>query len=473
MRFAMFSDFSPCGAPPNLWYGKNAAGFDSLNLSHWIKLAQALEAAKFDTFFWADHSGLHDTYRNSAVPTLEMAVQFPIADPWTLAAALASSTTHLGFGISANMIQYHPYVFARKVATLDHLTGGRVGWNVVTSFQKSAWQNQGYNDVEPHVTRYRRAEEYLEVVYKLLEGSWEDDAVLRDVEDRKYVDASKVHRIHHSGEFYSVPGINMVPASPQRTPVLFQAGTSEEGRAFSSKHAEGVFIVGSSVNNEIAMKKVIADLHQRMALHGRKPGDLHVLSGRSYMLGSTEEEAQRLDREVQQAYRDTEYGVAYMSSTMGIDLSTVDIDKPVGEFKSEAIAGGFKSFIDAVPNKLATFRDIANYLVCNRFVGTPEQAADEIAAWRDLGVTGINYQQMTGPGEVYTFIEHVCPILKKRGLMQTEYSPGTFREKLFGEGPRLPDRHPGAKVRNMVHATPSIADTDPPLRPAEVELQVS
>lgn len=453
MRFAMFSDFTPSGAPPNLWYGENAVDFDFLNLDHWIGLARTLEDAKFDCFFWADHTGLHDTYKNSRNPTLEMAVQFPIADPLILAATLASSTENLGFGVSANVIQYHPYVFARKMATLDHLTKGRIGWNVVTSFQKTAWRNLGYDKVEPHAVRYQRAEEYLQVFYKLLEASWEDDAVVRDVGGRIYADPSKVHEIHHKGEFYDVPGFSTVPPSPQRTPVVFQAGSSEDGRAFCARNAEAVFIIGSSVNHLASLRRTIEDLTKRLVANGRKPDDMHFMAGRAYIIGSTEEEARRKDKEIQDLYNDTEYCVAYMSSLIGLDLSAVDIDKPVGNFETDAIQGTFRALADAAPDREHTFRDIANVMALNRFVGTPEQAADEIEEWRDAGVTGINYQQMTGPGDVYSFIEHVCPLLKKRGLMQKEYAPGTFREKLFfnrsaaSSGARLNERHPAAQYR--------------------------
>lgn len=455
MRFAMFSDFSPSGAPPNLWHNKHALEFDYLNLNHWIKLAQDLEEAKFDCFFWADHTGLHDTYRGSKDPTLELAVQFPIADPVLLAAALAASTKDIGFAMSANVIQYHPYIFARKMATLDHLTNGRVGWNVVTSFQKSAWQNEGFNNVEPHAVRYERAEEYLQVVYKLLEGSWDDDAVVRDVERRIYADPSKVHEIHHKGEFYSVPGICTVPPSPQRTPVLFQAGSSEDGRTFSAKNAEAIFIVGTSIDNMGSIRRVVDDMGKRLIANGRRPNDMHILCGRAYVIGSTEEEAQRMSREIQEIHDSSDYGVAYMSSVMGIDLSAIDIDKAIGDFETDAIQGPFKALAQAAPNRSGTFRDVANYLAGNRFVGTPDQAAEEVEQWLEAGVTGINYQQMTGAGEVYSFIEHVCPVLKERGLMQTEYAPGTFREKLFhdrGEsasGPHLNERHPAAQYRNL------------------------
>lgn len=453
MRFAMFSSFCPAAGPPNLWYHKDSVDFDYLNLQHWIKLAKDLEEAKFDCIFWADHSGLHDTFRNSYAPALELALQFPIADPMLLAAALASSTTNLGLTVSANVIQHHPYVFARKLATLDHLLGGRLSWNVVTSFQKTAWQNQGFEAVEPHPVRYARGEEYLDVIYKLLEGSWEDDAVVRDMTKHVYADPSKVHEIHHHGEFYKVPGINTVEPSPQRTPFLFQAGSSKEGRDFSANNAEAIFIFGTAENTLASMKPTIADMAQRLIACGRRPSDLLIFAGRNYILGSTEEEAKRLDLEIQQMHRESDYCPAYMSSMMGVDLGKIDLDTPIGEFETDAVQGPFKMLADSAPSKQSTFRDVALSISGNRFVGTPEQAADEIEEWYDAGIRGINYQQMTGVGEVYNFINEVCPILKKRGLMQTEYAPGTMREKLFAgtdspSGPTLNDRHRAAAYRH-------------------------
>ncbi|WP_081570606.1 NtaA/DmoA family FMN-dependent monooxygenase [Sphingobium herbicidovorans] len=448
----MFSTFCPGAGPPSHWHHPKAINFDYTNLSHWIELARKIEEAKFDCFFWADFNGVHDTYKNSTAPAIELALQFPVADPVTLTAALVSVTQNLGFVFSANVIQTHPTEFSRRVSTLDHLSNGRIGWNIVASFQKSAWQNLGYDDVEPHAVRYRRAEEYVNVLYKLVEGSWEDGAVVRDVATGIFGDPSKVHPIGHKGEFYRVPGIHGVEPSPQRVPVLFQAGSSSNGRDFSARHSEAIFFVGNGDNPLPTFANFRRDMVQRLKGFGRKPTDLQFFVGRNYVIGSTEEEARRKDRELQQFLRDTEYVTAYMSSIMGVDFSQVDMDKPFGDFQSDAIQGLFRQVAESYPDKQGTFRDVAMVLALNRFVGTPDQAADEVETFLDAGVDGINYQQMTGTHEVYGFIDHVCPVLKKRGLMQSEYAPGTFREKLFAgteseSGPLLNERHPAAQFR--------------------------
>ncbi len=224
LRFNYFSSFTPSGSSSAPWYHPQSASFDYLNLEHWTQLAKKLESGMFDAIFWADHSGVHDVYQGSYATAVREAVQFPTADPLALTAALAGSTTNLGFVFSSNVIADHPYAFARRLTTLDHLTRGRVSWNIVTSFQPSAWQNLGFEKLPPHADRYARAEEFVTVVYKLLEGSWEDDAVLRDTRNRIFADPSKVHPVAHSGEIFQVPGIHVSQPSIQRLPVLFQAG---------------------------------------------------------------------------------------------------------------------------------------------------------------------------------------------------------------------------------------------------------
>ena len=237
LRWALFTSATPGGPPGALWDHPLAAGFDYLDLTAWVSVARKLEEACFDVIFWADHSGVHDVYQSSWRTAVREAVQFPSLDPLILAAALASSTTELGFAFSANVIQDHPYAFARKLATVDHLTRGRVAWNIVTSFQPSAWRNLGYERVGSHTDRYGRAEEYLHVIYKLLEGSWADDCVVRDRARRLFAIPDRIRDIHHDGEHYRVPGIHTSEPSPQRVPVLFQAGGSDEGRTFAATHA--------------------------------------------------------------------------------------------------------------------------------------------------------------------------------------------------------------------------------------------
>lgn len=448
LRFALFTTFAPAGPPGANWSHPLAVGFDYLSLNDWTRLAQAAERAKFDAIFWADHSGVHDTYKNSWATSVREAVQFPHGDPLLLASALISATTDLGFAFSANVVQDHPYAFARRLSTLDHLSKGRIAWNVVTSFQKSAWTNLGHAAVGAHAARYERADDYVTLLYKLLEGSWENDAVVRDVATGTFADPEKVHDIDHDGKYFSVHGIHTSQPSPQRTPVLFQAGTSGDGRAFAARNAEAIFMANHNVRGARA---VVSDLNERLLANGRNASDVLFFEHMSFIVGSTEEEARRKDAETQEILS-SEATLAFSSSTMGIDLAGIDLDAPVGKFETDALQGQLKALADAAPDKSWTFRDVVVYLSSNRFVGTPEQIADELETWRDAGVNGINVTHMAGSDDIYTFLDHVCPVLQERGLMQDDYAPGTLREKFFAGtpdtcGPHLNTRHPAARYR--------------------------
>ncbi|MCB1274092.1 MAG: NtaA/DmoA family FMN-dependent monooxygenase [Leucobacter sp.] len=446
MLFTHFTSFAPAGPAGAQWDHPRAREFDYLDLDHWIKLAQALERACFDAFFWADHSGVHDVYQHSYETAVREAMQFPLGDPLALTAALASSTEHLGFAFSSNVIQDHPYSFARRLSTLDHLTRGRIGWNIVTSFQPSAWRNFGFDEVADHTARYEQAEEYVTVLYKLLQGSWQDDAVVRDLERRVYAEPSRVHPIAHEGTYYRVPGIHTNEPSVQRVPVLFQAGTSEDGRAFAARNAEGMFLHPHSVE---AAAKVVNDMHRRLRAVGRNPEDLAFLVFKTFVVGSTEEEAQRKSVEADE-YLSSDASLAFFSSTLGTDLSEIDLDSPIGQLETNALQGHIKALIDAAPDKSWTFRELVSTLTGARTVGTPEQIADEIERWQEAGIHGFNINSITGPWDTFDFLDHVVPVLQRRGLMQTEYAPGTFREKLASgtgaaAGPRLNERHPGSR----------------------------
>lgn len=443
MLFTHFTSFAPAGPAGAQWDHPRARDFNYLNLNHWIELAQALERARFDAFFWADHSGVHDVYESSYDTAVREAMQFPLGDPLALTAALASSTEQLGFAFSSNVIQDHPYAFARRLSTLDHLTQGRIGWNIVTSFQPSAWRNFGYDEVADHQARYEQAEEYVTVLYKLLQGSWEDGAVVRDLASRVYADPARVHPIHHNGTYYRVPGIHTNEPSPQRVPVLFQAGTSEDGRNFAARNAEGMFLHPHSVE---AARKVVVDMHRRLTAAGRSTDDLVFLVFKSFIVGSTEAEAQRKSAEADE-YLSSDASLAFFSSTLGTDLSEIDLDSPIGQLETNALQGHIRALIDAAPDKSWTFRELVSTLTGARTVGTPEQIADEIERWRAAGIHGFNVNSITGPWDTYDFLDHVVPVLQQRGLMQTEYTPGTFREKVFTTtgsptGPRLNSRHP-------------------------------
>ena len=423
-----------------LWRRPDTRQLDYASLDPWVELATLLERAKFDTLFLADVSGVYDNYKGSADTAIREAMQIPINDPSLLIPAMAHATEHLGFAFTGSVLAEHPFNFARRASTLDHLTNGRIAWNIVTSYLPSAAQNLGFDDLPRHDDRYDRGDDYLEVLYKLWEGSWEDDAVVRDTSRGIYADPAKVHRIDHDGPYYKVPGPHLCEPSRQRTPLLFQAGSSERGREFAARHAECVFIVGSG------REKLIADVRARAAKLGRDPADLKFCLGVSLIIGGTEAEARAKAAELGETLS-VEAGLAHMSGHLGADLGAVDLTKPIAEFDFNGVLGFLKSFADQTPDKTLTCGDLARRQMSGQWlVGSAEQIADRLETLASSGIDGFNLVYATTPGTFVDFIDGVAPILKQRGLMQTEYADGPLREKIFGT-PRLPERHPGARFR--------------------------
>lgn len=288
----------------------------------------------------------------------------------------------------------------------------------------------------------------MTLLYKLLEGSWEDDAVVRDIASGIFADPDKVHEVDHEGEYFRVHGIHTNEPSPQRLPLLFQAGTSNDGRAFAARNAEAMFMANHNVRGARA---VIDDIGARLVDNGREPSDVLFFEHMSFVVGSTEEEARRKDAELTE-WLSSEIPLAFMSSTMGTDLAEIDLDTPVGDFQTDSLQGQFKALADAAPDKTWTFRDVAMFVSANRFVGAPDQIADELEKWSDAGINGINVTNLAGVGDLHAFFEHVVPVLQERGLAQKEYAAGPLREKLFAgtpspSGARVNDRHPAARAR--------------------------
>ncbi len=236
-------------------------------LDYWIETARTLEEGLFDGLFVADVLGVLDTHGGSIAGTLKQGVQTPSTDPLLAVSAMAAATKHLGFAITVSTTYEQPYALARKLTTLDHLTGGRIGWNIVTSALESAARNLGHETQVPHDERYAIADEFLEVVYKLWEGSWEDDAVVLDRAAGIFADPAKVHPIRHKGRYFSVPDAFLSEPSPQRTPVLFQAGVSGVGRDFAARHAEGIFI---AVHRPDLARGIVEDVRQRAERFGHQ-----------------------------------------------------------------------------------------------------------------------------------------------------------------------------------------------------------
>lgn len=433
---------------PGLWVRDDDHMIDYCDLRHWTEFARLLERGCFDGLFLADIAGPYDVFAGSRDATVEQATHFPVNDPMLLVPAMAAATEHLGFGYTSSIMQYHPFTFARLASTLDHLTRGRIAWNIVTSFTRSAGRNYGLRNLPDHDERYLMADEYTRLCYRLWEESWSDRAVLRDKALGRYADPREVRDIDHDGAYYSVHGCHLCEPSPQRTPVLFQAGTSEPGSNFAAEHAECIFVIGA--NPQIA-GDYAANIRRRMARFGRRPEDVLCFAYLKIITGSTEAEARRKHDEflAQVSYEGT---MALLCGWTGIDFSAYDPDRPIEYIETNSVRTVLHSFTKANPGRAWTLRDIARFIGIGGagpvLVGTPAQIADELETWVDHGVDGFNLSFSIMPASFEDFVEGVVPELQRRGRMQKRYAPGTLREKLFpGAGPRIVAPHPAAAVR--------------------------
>ncbi len=426
-----------------LWRRPDARQIDFDSLDLWIDLARTVERGNFDLLFFADVAGLYDEFQRSHHKFIESGLQIPSNDPAVLLSALASHTEHLGLAITSNILQEHPFQFSRKMSTLDHASKGRIAWNIVTNIQRNGARNFG-QELTEHDERYEWADEYVTVAYKLWEGSWDEGALLRNRDTGVFADVDRVHKIHHEGKRYRVEGPHLVAPSPQRTPVLFQAGSSEAGMRFAARHAEAQFLVAP--RPEVA-GDVIRSTRALMAESGRRPEDLLVFQGLTFAVGSTEEEVRRVDRQLDEEI-DTEAMIAHLSGAAGVDFTGHTMDTPLREITTEGSRGILHMVRAAVVDREPTVRDIGVLAGrASRVSGTPEQIADALEAWQRVGVDGVNVMNATIPGTYTEFIDHVMPVLQRRGLARRDPPSGTLRHQLFGRD-RLPDTHPAARFRN-------------------------
>ena len=436
---------------PGLWAHPRDESWRYKDAEYWVSLARILERGKFDGLFLADVLGVYDVYQGSHEAALRQAVQVPVNDPLLLVPLLAQATDHLGFGVTCALTYEHPYPFARRMSTLDHLTAGRIGWNIVTSYLDSAARNIGLDQQIAHDDRYEIAEEYLEVCYKLWEGSWQDDAVVRDKQQRLFTDPQKVHGIGHRGRHYSVPGIHLCEPSPQRTPVLYQAGASTRGKAFAGKHAECVFVSGPS---KAIIKSYVDDIRGAAVSAGRDPADILIFLMFTAVTAPTQSEAEQKYAEYRE-YVSTDGALALMSGWTGVDLGAYGLDDVVQYVEKEANRSALESFTRADPNRAWTVREVANWVgIGGRgplAVGTPQLVADTMQEWVDAtGIDGFNLTYVVAHETFSDFVELVVPELQRRGVYKLDYRHGTLREKLFGREPKLAAPHPGAAYRQLL-----------------------
>ncbi|HET7445278.1 MAG TPA: LLM class flavin-dependent oxidoreductase [Solirubrobacterales bacterium] len=422
------------------------------DLAYWTELAQICERGLFDGIFIADVLGVYDVYDGSNDGALRGAAQVPVNDPSLVVPAMAAVTEHLGFGITASTSFEHPYTFARRMSTLDHLTKGRVGWNIVTSYLESGARNIGLDSQVRHDNRYDIADEYMEVLYKLWEGSWEDDAVVIDPERNLYVDPEKVHPIEHQGEYYKVPGIHLSEPSPQRTPLLYQAGQSSRGKKFAAEHAEAVFM--GAPRAEI-MRANIDDLRGRTEDAGRDGHDIRVFSSFSAIVAPTESEAQE-KREYYRSLIDPEGTLVLWSGWLGFDLSPYELDEPLRHVPNEAMQSTNEIFGDGKWTVRNLVEELGFGADGPNATGDPASVADQIEAWVDAtGADGLNLNHVVTPETYVDFAELVVPELQRRGRYRTAYDEGTLREKFFGRGDRLPETHQAARHRRSPAGAPA------------------
>ena len=433
---------------PGLWAHPRDKSWKYKDLDYWQDLARTLERGIFDGIFIADVVGYYDVYKGSNFHAIHQAAQIPVNDPLQLAAPIALATEHLGIGITASTSFEHPYTFARRLATADHHTKGRVGWNIVTSYLESGAKNISQGGLRRHDNRYEVASEYVEVLYKLLEGSWEEGAVLRDRERRIFTDPAKVHEIGHKGKFFEVPGYHLSEPSPQRTPVLYQAGASGPGKAFAAAHAECVFVAAPTKS---LLKAYVADVRRQAAAAGRDPRKVLIYNLTTVIVDETDAKAQAKFKDYQ-SYASYDGALVFMSGWSGIDFGQYAPKDLVKKVETNAIASVVEHLTGS--DKAWTIEELALWGGIGGlgpvFVGSQSTVADILQEWvEETDVDGFNLAYAVTPESFEDVVGHLVPELQKRGAYASAYRPGTLREKLFGEGPYLPASHPAHSYRDI------------------------
>jgi long-chain alkane monooxygenase len=428
------------------------------DIEYWIELARLLESGGFDAVFLADVVGTYDVFRGSADTSIREGLQIPNNDPSLVVPAMAAVTRHLGFGITFSTTYEPPFAWARRLSTLDHLTKGRVGWNIVTSYLPNAARNFGHAGEVEHDTRFEIADEYLDVLYKLWEGSWDDDAIIADRENNVFADPAKIRPIGHDGTYFKVEGPHLPSPSRQRTPVLFTATASGAGTNFAGKHAEVVFTGGP---NTALLQQTIAGIRQAAVEAGRQADDIKFVTTAGVIVGRTEAEAAAKLAEFAQLSSPDGY-LAHASLTF--DPTAFPPQTKLRDVLEAGGSVGRRRIADpeqTVGEFLAGFGDLSRHPLFA--VGTPEVVADAIEGWLDdVGIDGINLLQYHSYDTARDFIELVVPVLRERGRLQTSCDVNeSLRDRIFGAGDRLPGRHYGTRYRGGAHLPAASHPTAP------------
>jgi FMN-dependent oxidoreductase (nitrilotriacetate monooxygenase family) len=445
---------TPGHLAPGLWRHPRNHTDQYKKLSFWTDLAQLLDQAGFHAMFIADTLGPYDVYKGPAnvVPALAAGAQFPVNDPLYLVPAMAAATTNLIFGVTASVTYEQPYSLARRLSTVDHLSEGRLAWNIVTSYLDSAARNHGLREQIAHDERYAIAHEYMEVLYKLWEGSFRDGAVLADRASGVYIASDGVRQVNHKGKYFEVPGPHFCEPSLQRTPFLFQAGVSEAGNGFGGKHGEAIFVGGQTPEG---VRLTVDNLREVATQEGRDPAHIKIIVGINVIVGATDEAAWEL-REELLTYADREGALALFGGWTGVDLSGHADDEDFLFSDSPRVQSIIRRWSATVPGTDSlpwTKKRIVEYLSVGglgaKAVGSATTVADELERWVDVsGVDGFNLAHTTNPGSFEDIIKYLIPELQRRGVFRTgvEKEGATAREVFIGSR-RLPEDHPGSRYK--------------------------
>lgn len=415
------------------WRHPDVDPLAELDLDHYVDIAKAAERGKLDSLFLADGLAISPNITYNLHHSFE---------PLTLLSALATATTRIGLIATASTTYNQPYSLARAFASVDRISRGRVGWNIVTSAGQGEARNFNLRDRPDHAERYERADEFLHTA-KALWDSWTDDAVLADKEAGLYSDPDKIQPIDHQGKHFQVKGPLNLPRPLQGHPLLVQAGSSEAGKDFAARHAEAVFTAHQSIESA---REFYADLKRRLGAYNRSEDDLLILPGISAYIGDTVEQAQQKYDQLN-ALINPEYGVRQLSDLLDFDLSGHPLDGELPEIPTgtNGAQSRKKLVTDLARAESLTIRQITERLAGARghytFVGTPVQVAEEIELWFTTGAAdGFNIMPPTFPRGLDDFVDKVVPLLQEKGLFRTQYTGQTLREHYGLKRPAVPAR---------------------------------
>jgi FMN-dependent oxidoreductase (nitrilotriacetate monooxygenase family) len=441
-----FYNASPAQSWAGLWSHPDSNAVDYNTMAYWTDLARTCEAGLLDGIFVADTLGVSDVYEGKADAVIRSGHFIPSLDPMMLVPVMAAVTRHLSFGITGNTTYETPYLLARRLSTLDHLTDGRIAWNIVSGLMESTARAVGLRSHVPHDERYAVAEDYVELMYKLWEASWDDGAAVRDKANKIFADPARVRAIVHEGPYVRANAIHLTEPSSQRTPLLFSAGSSAAGLEFVGRHAECAFI---SYGSRDFARKQVQQIRERAVAHGRAADDVKVFVPATVIVARTDAEARELQREYEH-YTDGIGNLASRATITGIDFSKFSPEDPVPSVKTNASQGAGAALTTGA-QKVLRIKDLMKFGEGRDLflVGSPSTIADQLLEWADYtGVDGLNLVRTVEPRSIRSFCDLVVPELQSRGAFKTRYAQGNIRQKLFPEtAGRVPANHPAARHR--------------------------